>query len=594
MEPITYYKSQSEKHKHTLRQYQKQRNFITITKILIFAIIVWQIYIAINDGTPYFLYPLLVAIIAFIAMTRIDSKVVNHIRVTEALIRINEEENAYLQGDLSPFPAGKEYGHPSHPYACDLDLFGDDSLFRHLDRTVTHEGQRQLAEWLLTPCLQRQEILRRQEAVRELTALPSWRQLFRANGKTQKIQEINTENLYQWQQEPPFFHHKKRIRRILLFINGCTIATWGCTIAGILPYPIPLLLSLSQLLALSFLLKKINQYHNRLNTFISSISNYLPLVRLLERQPFTSSHLQKIKKLLFQDNQNALKALSSLKRIQEKLDQRGNLIAAFFLNGLYLRDMHTILDLDKWKEKYSACINQWTTAISQTDALASMANFSFNHPEYTFPVISDNYQLNAEGIGHPLLQNKKCVTNDFAILREHQMFIVTGANMAGKSTFLRTVGINLVLAQSGNVVRSARFDFHPTALFTSMRTTDNLAKDTSYFHAELLRLKQLIEMAKQEHVFIILDEMLKGTNSVDKLNGSLAFLRKLLQYPVTGLIATHDLALGELENEYPENFFNVCFEITHQGEEIQYDYKLHKGVSTTMNASILLKQMGLI
>ena len=163
-----------------------------------------------------------------------------------------------------------------------------------------------------------------------------------------------------------------------------------------------------------------------------------------------------------------------------------------------------------------------------------------------------------------------------------------------KSTFLRTVGINLVLAQSGNVVRSTRFDFHPTVLFTSMRTTDNLAKDTSYFHAELLRLKQLVEMAKQEHVFIILDEMLKGTNSVDKLNGSLAFLRKLLQYPVTGLIATHDLALGELANEYPENFFNVCFEITHQGEEIQYDYKLHKGVSTTMNASILLKQMGLI
>ena len=222
-----------------------------------------------------------------------------------------------------------------------------------------------------------------------------------------------------------------------------------------------------------------------------------------------------------------------------------------------------------------------------------MANFSFNHPEYTFPVISDNYQLNAEGIGHPLLQNKKCVTNDFAIFREHQMFIVTGANMAGKSTFLRTVGINLVLAQSGNVVRSARFDFHPTALFTSMRTTDNLAKDTSYFHAELLRLKQLVEMAKQEHVFIILDEMLKGTNSVDKLNGSLAFLRKLPNKWTT--CSTWLLKpRAWLANEYPENFFNVCFEITHQGEEIQYDYKLHKGVSTTMNASILLKQMGLI
>ena len=167
--------------------------------------------------------------------------------------------------------------------------------------------------------------------------------------------------------------------------------------------------------------------------------------------------------------------------------------------------------------------------------------------------------------------------------------------MAGKSTFLRTIGVNLILAQSGNVVCSRYFAFQPMTLFTSMRTTDSLSKDTSYFHAELLRLQQLVNIAQQEDkVFIILDEMLKGTNSVDKLNGSLAFLKRILSYPISGLVATHDLALGELADAFPEHFFNVCFEIVHSGSQITYDYKLHPGISSNMNASILLKQMGLI
>ena len=196
-------------------------------------------------------------------------------------------------------------------------------------------------------------------------------------------------------------------------------------------------------------------------------------------------------------------------------------------------------------------------------------------------------------MGHPLLP--QAVPNDFSVEKVHQLFIVTGANMAGKSTFLRTVGVNLVLALSGNVVCSQRFFSRPMALFTSMRTTDNLTKGTSYFHAELLRLQQLQELAsRSETVFIILDEMLKGTNSEDKLNGSLLFLERLLQYPVSGLVATHDLALGQLAARYPDRFYNVCFEITHTEDHIRYDYKLKAGISKNMNASILLKKMGLI
>ena len=233
--------------------------------------------------------------------------------------------------------------------------------------------------------------------------------------------------------------------------------------------------------------------------------------------------------------------------------------------------------------------------VGELDTFVSMANYRYNHPDFVTPEISDDTLLRGEEIGHPLLVSARCVTNDFEVSRLHQFYIVTGANMAGKSTFLRAVGVNLVLACCGSVVRASSFRFQPMRIFTSMRTVDNLAKGTSYFHAELLRLKQLVETAQnEEKLFIILDEILKGTNSRDKLNGSRRFLQKLLSLPIAGLIATHDLELGELADAFPHNYFNRCFEITHTDDDIAYDYKLKEGVSQNMNASILLEQMGLV
>ena len=187
------------------------------------------------------------------------------------------------------------------------------------------------------------------------------------------------------------------------------------------------------------------------------------------------------------------------------------------------------------------------------------------------------------------------MTNDFGIDRLHEFYIITGANMAGKSTFLRAVGVNLVLACCGAVVHASSFEFQPMAIFTSMRTVDDLAKGTSYFHAELLRLQKLVTMAeREEKTFIILDEILKGTNSRDKLNGSRRFLQKLLTLPIAGLVATHDLELGALADTQPEHYFNRCFEITHTDDDIVYDYKLKPGISQNMNASILLEKMKLV
>ena len=592
MKPDEYYQKQIDHYTARLKQIKKRRNLITLAKLLTFGYMIFLIYLLINHSTQPLLLLGIGAILVFIFLTLWDSQIIYRQHLIEELLRINTLESDYLAGNFSALDQGERFNDPAHPYAHDLDLFGEDSLFQHLNRTVTFSGTQKLVSWLLSLSKDPEVIHSRQQAAEELCAEPEWCQHFRAAGALHPTQALDAVIL---KSESPFFSKHSTVRLILWIANTIVIVSWAVTSFTPLPFSISLVLSLLQLSALALYIKKINAYHQRLNLFLKTISNYLPLVRLIHDQSFRSPYLQKIRHSLFTPESNSLQALTQLHRIQNSLDQRGNIVIAFILNGLYLKDFHTLLRLDHWRKKYGPDIETWTDVLSEADALISMANYRFNHPAYCLPVICQDRLLDTEEIGHPLLKSERNVTNDFSIRSLHQIAIVTGANMAGKSTFLRTIGVNLILAQSGNVVCSRYFAFQPMTLFTSMRTTDSLSKDTSYFHAELLRLQQLVNIAQQEDkVFIILDEMLKGTNSVDKLNGSLAFLKRILSYPISGLVATHDLALGELADDFPEHFFNVCFEIVHSGSQITYDYKLHPGISSNMNASILLKQMGLI
>ena len=595
MKPDEYYQKQIDHYTALLKQIKKRRNLITLAKLLTFGYMIFLIYLLINHSTQPLLLLGIGAILVFIFLTLWDSQIIYRQHLIEELLRINTLESDYLAGNFSALDQGERFNDPAHPYAHDLDLFGEDSLFQHLNRTVTFSGTQKLVSWLLSLSKDPEVIHSRQQAAEELCAEPEWCQHFRAAGALHPTQALDAVILKSGPTESPFFSKHSTVRLILWIANTIVIVSWAVTSFTPLPFSISLVLSLLQLSALALYIKKINAYHQRLNLFLKTISNYLPLVRLIHDQSFRSPYLQKIRHSLFTPESNSLQALTQLHRIQNSLDQRGNIVIAFILNGLYLKDFHTLLRLDHWRKKYGPDIETWTDVLSEADALISMANYRFNHPAYCLPVICQDRLLDTEEIGHPLLKSERNVTNDFSIRSLHQIAIVTGANMAGKSTFLRTIGVNLILAQSGNVVCSRYFAFQPMTLFTSMRTTDSLSKDTSYFHAELLRLQQLVNIAQQEDkVFIILDEMLKGTNSVDKLNGSLAFLKRILSYPISGLVATHDLALGELADDFPEHFFNVCFEIVHSGSQITYDYKLHPGISSNMNASILLKQMGLI
>lgn len=595
MKPDEYYQKQIDHYTARLKQIKKRRNLITLAKLLTFGYMIFLIYLLINHSTQPLLLLGIGAILVFIFLTLWDSQIIYRQHLIEELLRINTLESDYLAGNFSALDQGERFNDPAHPYAHDLDLFGEDSLFQHLNRTVTFSGTQKLVSWLLSLSKDPEVIHSRQQAAEELCAEPEWCQHFRAAGALHPTQALDAVILKSGPTESPFFSKHSTVRLILWIANTIVIVSWAVTSFTPLPFSISLVLSLLQLSALALYIKKINAYHQRLNLFLKTISNYLPLVRLIHDQSFRSPYLQKIRHSLFTPESNSLQALTQLHRIQNSLDQRGNIVIAFILNGLYLKDFHTLLRLDHWRKKYGPDIETWTDVLSEADALISMANYRFNHPAYCLPVICQDRLLDTEEIGHPLLKSERNVTNDFSIRSLHQIAIVTGANMAGKSTFLRTIGVNLILAQSGNVVCSRYFAFQPMTLFTSMRTTDSLSKDTSYFHAELLRLQQLVNIAQQEDkVFIILDEMLKGTNSVDKLNGSLAFLKRILSYPISGLVATHDLALGELADDFLEHFFNVCFEIVHSGSQITYDYKLHPGISSNMNASILLKQMGLI
>ena len=241
-------------------------------------------------------------------------------------------------------------------------------------------------------------------------------------------------------------------------------------------------------------------------------------------------------------------------------------------------------------------ICRWFEVIAEIDALISLANSNYNHPEWVSPVISNSgFHFKAEDLGHPLIAETRCIRNSFQIAGEEQIIIITGANMAGKSTFLRTVGVNLILASVGCKVCAASFEFSPIRVYTNMRTSDNLMNDESYFYAELLRLQAMLNLIrKDENLFVIVDEMLKGTNSVDKLNGSRELIHQLISFNTHGIVATHDLGLTELAGIYPENLKNHCFEIQLNDNDLSFGYKLTDGVTKTMNATFLMKKMGII
>ncbi|HSH51544.1 MAG TPA: hypothetical protein VK982_07455, partial [Bacteroidales bacterium] len=350
-----------------------------------------------------------------------------------------------------------------------------------------------------------------------------------------------------------------------------------------------------QLLFASLIMRRTNKEQRVITEEIAILKNYYQLIQIFENSSFNSYQLNQLKKEFYVNNkQTASIILKKLTRIIDAFDSRLNLIAGLILNATLMWDLLSLMRLEKWKEQYGENISRWINGIAQLDAFCSMANFTFNHPGFIFPQVINQIVIEAKELGHPLIFSEKRVDNDFKIEKLGQINIITGANMAGKSTFLRTVGVNLILAMNGMPVCAKQFNFRLMHLFSGMRTSDSLKENESYFYAELKRLKRIIhELKSGKKLFILLDEILKGTNSVDKAKGSWKFVEYLLKLNATGVIATHDLTLCALENHFSTKIKNQCFEVEISGQKIFFDYKLRNGITKNMNASVLMQQMGI-
>lgn len=511
---------------------------------------------------------------------------------TQSELLVNEQKGLDL--DYQAFDGGSEFIEGEHSFSLDLDLFGNKSLFQAINRTVTVEGKKRLATWLKQPLDQKNDIYQRQEAIQELSKQPEQFQSFYTNGKMTQEESNSLHKMEDLTQESSFFSQSS-FWKIMIWIipSGWVLLAIGSVMAGIAEKWFGIYAAFSFVIAY-WRAKEVNRLYQAVDKMELIFNGYANLIKCIEEREFSSPLLQQLKQCFKRNNLSASESLKQLSHHIGALNQRFSL-AGVLLNLFCLRDIRHAIALERWKLQHQSDMLSWIETLGIFDAFYSLGNFAFNHPKYTYPEIADTYfQMQGKGLGHPLMKPNICVTNDIDIPQKPWFLIITGANMAGKSTYLRTIGVNYLLACTGLPVCAEKLVVYPAHLVTSLRTSDSLSENESYFFAELKRLKMIIDRLQTgEKLFIILDEILKGTNSIDKQKGSLALMKQLVANQSCGIIATHDLVLGTLEQEFPEQIKNYCFEADIQNDELSFSYRMRPGIAQNMNACFLMKKMGI-
>ncbi len=507
---------------------------------------------------------------------------------------LNKNEISAQEGSWECFSSGEKFQDPLHNYSYDLDLFGKRSFFQFINRSATVEGERQLADKLINPSVNINVIKSNQKVLKELSELLDFRQNFYAKGKVLNESEEIIDKINQFKDYSPWLRTKKTFFKVFIKILPVFfVLTLILTIWGLNPV-IPTVIFLFNLSFVGSKLKITNQFNLKFSSLSSILQNYSSLTNLITSQEFKSDGLVQLKNKLSSETVNAALAIKKLSVYMNHFDQRNGMIAGVILNGILLWDFKYVLKIENWLQLYKNQIFEWFDVVHEIDALNSLAGYVYNHPDFVFPDVNEQEVMNVKDLGHPLLNRNERICNNYNF-KGSVFTLISGANMSGKSTFLRSVGLNLVLANCGVVVCANSMVYKPMELVTNMRTTDSLMKHESYFFAELKRLKYIIDKLKKGgNLFIILDEILKGTNSKDKTFGSMELIKNLLNYHAFGMIATHDLELEILEDETAGKVANYCFEVKNESGQLIFDYKLYKGVTQNHNASFLMKKMGII
>jgi ABC-type multidrug transport system fused ATPase/permease subunit len=579
-----------------IRKLEKRRlKLFAFTRLILFVLVVLAIFVIVPKSISAGLSIVITCLVLFLITVKAYNNQNEKYKHTQALITVNTNEISAIDHDYSVFESGDNFIDHEHPYSYDMDLFGTGSLYQYLNRTVTFKGKELLASLLIKETLESETIVSRQKAVNELSSMIDLLQNFRAAGSFQKDESSDVELLKEWINKPVQYLSNK----LMIFI--ARVFPVVLCICIVLSFFLPVFRSISILLFLTNLLivgTKLtlnSREHGLISKHLRTLRKYAVLFSIIEKVNYKGQKLNVLYDILISGSNSASKSILSLSQIISAFDNRLNILAAIFLEGILLWDIQCMLRLEKWRKQKGIYFEEWMDKLAEFDAYTSLATFAFNHPSYVYPEISMTTILETKSIGHFLIPSGQRVCNDFKIAKKGEFRIITGANMAGKSTFLRTIATNLVMAMAGAPVCAEKLIFKPMIVFSSMRTSDSLNKNESYFYAELKRLKEMLDRLKKgDDLFIILDEILKGTNSLDKQKGSRSALKQILKYKGTGIIATHDLALAGIESEFPGQVKNLCFEIEIDNTCISFDYRLRKGITTKMNASLLMQQMGIL
>jgi len=575
----------------------RKEKYLPLMRFIFFVsslIMIYNYLIFINST---FIFLSVAALLLFVFFTFRDNVLKGKIERCDRLIQICRNEIKSMDGDYSPFEPGDEYIDPDHSYSYDLDLFGRNSLFNCINRSVTIFGKNRLADYFSNSFDFKDQITERQKSIAELSENIGFRQQMQLVFFGQKSVEKDKQEFSEWLASENTLMHNRIFNLIRFTLPVITISSIILSIAGLVVTQIPVMMVILQLLIVSGYGRKTMSVQALLTSKVGVISKYAQFLLLIEKHKFKTPFLVDLKSRLSHNGKEAPSTIiKQLSGLLNWIDNNLNLPVAVLLNGLFLFNLHLLAAVEKWKARYGNDIPRWFAITGEFDALSSLANFACNNPQYIYPEeAKDEYLLEAADLGHPLIPINECVTNSITISGWNQFCIITGANMSGKSTFLRTVGTNYILAMIGAPVFASKFIFFPIRLHSSIRTSDSLSRKESFFYAELKRLKGIIsELESGQRTFILLDEILKGTNSKDKQAGSIALLEQLIKYESVGLIATHDLILGDLIKSYPKNISNLCFEIQIVNDEMSIDYKLQDGVCQNLNATFLMKKMGIL
>jgi predicted DNA-binding protein YlxM (UPF0122 family) len=583
-----FYKNRGQKFAAERDALQGKLRISSIARLLLFLGGVAAVYFLWDRWQVAFAVSTLIFIVFLILVTR-HTSIKRQRDFKHALVEIQQEELKLGNRDFLHRDAGEEFLVDDHEYSRDIDLFGRGSIFQYLNRSVTKEGIITLSRKLTSNNIS--NIPQKQAAIKELAQLVDFRQQFSATAtlldnarspreilKWMKSYETFVPDYFKWFAWVFFaMNIALGTAYFLDFINGYIFSAGffiGLGITGVY-------------------VKKITSFSNNISKLELFFQQYSQLIFLLEQQEFSSPLLKEFKEKITTGNNPASARLAQLSSAIGRLDQRNNMLFGVLANGFGLWDLKQVHTIEKWLKENDQPINDWLNVVAEVDAMNSLGNFAYNHPQYVYPTIdTGDFKLQLKNTVHPLLDPKKAIGNDIDI-SSGEFFIITGANMAGKSTFLRTVSIQIVLSNVGLPVNATTAVYAPIKLITSMRTSDSLTDDESYFFSELKRLKYIVDKIEQERYFIVLDEILKGTNSQDKANGSRKLIEKLSRKHATGIIATHDLSLTEVAEEY-DSISNYYFDADITNDELTFDYKFKDGVATNMNASFLLRKMGIV